>query len=251
MLKVTINPQLAEMRAVMSRIERQQLPYATAVALTKTAKFVQADIQREMARVFDRPKKYTLNSLYVRPATKREQWAEVKVKDEAVKSLPPIRWLAPQLYGGGRAQKGFERALERVGLMPAGWRAVPTKAAPIDQYGNVTGGMIVKILSALKAMGEQGYLANRTARSSKRARRRDEYFVALPGREQTRHLRPGIYRRRGAGGVDITPIFLYVNHPPRYRKRLRFFEIAEQVGRMRFPLEFSKAMRAAVSTARA
>ena len=78
----------------LSSLAQRQVPFATALALTKTAKFVQQKIREEMPRVFDRPTRYTLNSTWVRAATKARLWAEVKIKDDLATRagvVPPIK----------------------------------------------------------------------------------------------------------------------------------------------------------------
>jgi len=71
----------------------KQVPFAMAKALTQTAIQAQTDIVHAMARVFDRPTPYTLNSTYVIPATKDRLEAFVRLKDESAKGLPAVKWL--------------------------------------------------------------------------------------------------------------------------------------------------------------
>lgn len=246
-MQFSVKADVASFRRVFALMRDKQIRFATAVALTKTAKAVEKEIIREIPRVFNRPTPYTLRSTYVTPATKARLSAEVKIKDHAVKGNPAIRFLSPGIHGGGRSLKGFERLLQRAGVMPDGWYAVPGSAVKLDAYGNVTGATLVKILSALRASSDS--LQNRTG--SKRSKRKAAtYFVALPGRTQTRHLHPGIYRRQGAYGADIAPMFLFTKRRPQYRKRLRFYEIAERVTLMRFPMELRRAALMAQRTAR-
>jgi hypothetical protein len=231
----------------LSRMARDQIPFATAKALTMTAKAVQREIDAEIKRVFDRPTPYTQRATFVRTATKQRLFAEVKLKDQAFKGNPAVRYLEAQVEGGRRKHKGFEKLLIRAGVMPAGWYAVPGKGAPLDAYGNISGGTITRILSQLKASRDP--LANETARSKGRNRRRVKarYFAVMPGRERTKHLKAGVYERVGR---SIKPVLIYVQRAPKYRRRLQFYRIADQVARMRFPIEFARAAREAISTAR-
>lgn len=250
MIKIHIDPNLAQMKRTMSFMERQQLPFATAMALTKTAKFVEGKIREEMPRVFDRPTRYTLNSLHTKPARKTDLAAEVKVKDESFKAKPPIQWLSPQIYGGGRGHKRFEERLIQAGVMAANEYAVPGSGAQLDGYGNMRSSQIVAILSDVQAHWDKAQNSTRESRA-KRAKRRKRgglYFAARAGG----HLKPGVYERIGfAFGSAIRPVLIFTTKRPTYRKRLRFFEIAEQSGAMRFRLEFARAMRQAMATARA
>ena len=236
----------------LSSLAQRQVPFATALALTRTAKFVQRKIREEIPRVFSRPTSYTLNATRVDPAKKDKLWATVKIKDEAARSAPAIKWLAPNIYGGSRGHKGFENLLLRMGKMPPGF-AVPASSMPRDAYGNVSKGQIVKILADLQALRDpldRTTDRSRLRRRRSRAKRAQFYFSTHPVNWRTAHLKPGIYVRTEFGfGSSIRPVILFVP-AVRYRKRLRFYEIADQSARMRFPVEFALAMRHAIRTAR-
>ena len=73
-------------------------------------------------------------------------------------------YLVPQVDGGQRKLKGFERAIGEGELVPA-------LGAKLNQYGNVSPGQIRQILSVLgKAEASAGYSANITSRSRRRNR---------------------------------------------------------------------------------
>ena len=59
-------------KALLAKLKdnQKQINFALAVALTKTAQTLQAQQYGEIKKVFDRPTPYSLNSLYVKPATK-------------------------------------------------------------------------------------------------------------------------------------------------------------------------------------
>src|SRR6185295_5301988 len=153
--------------------------------------------------------------LYVKPATKQVQVAVVKVKDEAFKGNPAVRYLFPEITGGTRNLKGFEKLLQRAGVMPSGWYAIPTSAAPFDAYGNVPGSVVMRILSQLQAARDS--LTNESASlkaKRNRTKRNARYFAVNPATERGK-LKPGIYERLGsAWGSGIRPIFLYTQKPP-------------------------------------
>jgi hypothetical protein len=251
-VKFDVRGDTSEIVSHLNWLSRQQVPYALARSLTKTAQFVAIKEEQQMARDFDRPTPYTLNSLYVKPATKQRLSAEVKIKDEAFKGNPAIRFLAAEIYGGLRRRKGFENLLQKSGVLPAGWYAIPASGAPKDAYGNVSGGFINRILSQLQSARDA--LTNETAklkRSRNRRRVYGRYFVAFPGRAKTKHLAFGIWERIGSfGGSTVRPVFIFTPRPPHYRQRFKFFDIADQTARMRWPIEFALAMREAIATAR-
>jgi hypothetical protein len=239
----------------LSKFARDQMPFATALALTRTVQFAQAKIRAELPRIFDRPNKYTLNSLFIEPARKTKLSAAVKIKDDPTSGgVIPIRYLAPEIYGGARSRKGFERRLISAGKMPPNVFAVPASGAELDQYGNIRTSILIQMLSDLQAQFD--VTANSTARSLgrrkvRRSRRPTFYFSTWPPNRRTQHLRAGVYRRAHFGfGAAIKPVLIFVSHNV-YRKRFRFYEMADQISRMRFRIEFALAMRQAVMTARA
>lgn len=217
-------------------------PLGAAIALTKTARRAEAAIKQEMAEVFDRPTRYTMNATFVKPASagskgsKVNLTASVKIKDSELKNqgVVPVNYLIHQIEGGTRQSKRFERALQRVGVLPEGWLAVPGEAAELDQYGNIKPSQIVQILSYFQAFSETGYRANSTedtrAKLKRGGRRRygRAYFAAIPGRARTAHLQPGIYLRQYGGlGVALRPVLIFVRHA-RYVPRLDFYGIAQK-----------------------
>ncbi|MBF0423242.1 MAG: hypothetical protein HQL73_09650 [Magnetococcales bacterium] len=219
-------------------VVEKQVRFAASLALTRTAGVVRDELNREMRSIFDRPNPYTLNSLRIVPSTKQTLEAKVWFKD------PPsgLHYLEPQVYGGGRQVKRFEKNLHRVGQMPAGWFAIPTSAARTDAYGNISVGQLNQILSALRAFPEVGYLANRT-RDPRRAKRNQPEFVVIgPGGSRP----PGVYQRWPNGGFARVLAFV---PSVSYRKRFDFFGIAQRVVAREMAGQFEKALLEAKASA--
>lgn len=199
----------------------------TAYALTKTAQDIKAAEVASMQMVFDRPSRFTLNSLVVKVAKKNDLVAMVYPKD-GFGSVPAWRFLGPQIEGGKRAHKAHEKRLIRAGHMKSDEYAVPGKGAKLDQYGNLSGSTIERILSQLQAAEQfAGYKANETSRSRGRNKRKKtgRYFVLRPdaaGRARG-SVAAGIYYRQGLR--EIVPVIMFVKAPS-YRKRFPFYEIA-------------------------
>jgi hypothetical protein len=231
---------------------QKQVKFATRVALTRTAQKAALAEVKEMRDVFRNPTPYTLNSLFVRPATSTRLNAEVKLKDEATKATPASRFLAPQISGGQRQQKRFERALQSVGAMPEGYRAVPASGAKVDSYGNMSRGQIVQILAFFRAFPEMGYKANMTkegrAKMAKGTKRRAgfSYFAGSPGNR----LPLGIYQRSALyGGSAIKPVLIFVRSAI-YSERFDFEYVVEQVVKAEFSGEFNRAFAEALRSGR-
>lgn len=245
-MKVTVHgtDTIVQVLDRLQQVNAAQVPFATSLALNRLAEKIRAGEKAVMRARFDRPTPYTMNSLYMRPATKSRLMAEVKIKDGATKAVAPVNWLAAEITGGARRQKRSEVALSSVGIAKA-WEPAP--GATRDGYGNVSRALIVKMLSALRAFGEQGYTANRSRskRSAKKARAFD-IFVGAPNGEPS-----GVWQRVAmAHGTALKPLMWLHDELPTYRVRVPFDKIAANIYTAHAPREFERAMREALATAR-
>ena len=227
---------------------KKNIQFATAKALTKTAVLVKEAEINEMRDVFDRPKPNTLNSLYIKPATPASLTATVGIKDFAGKGIPASKYLAAQIKGGSRRLKRFEKALQSVGALPPGYRAVPGDAAKMDAFGNMQGGQIVQILSFFKAFPEAGYKANMTDKRKARLARGTKktpgfaYFCGRPGDR----LPLGIWQRFNTG---IKPVIIFVPSTS-YEAIFDFEYVARSTVNKVWHEEFTKALSGALSPTR-
>lgn len=223
----------------------KQFPYAIALALTRTAKDAQPAVQARMQKDFDRPTPYTLNSTYVLPAKKTDPvpTADVYFKNESSKGTPAAKYIAPEVFGGHRGQKRYERALRAAGRLPAGMVTVPGSGAQLDKYGNVPAGLINAMLSQLGSNPD----AYQNATGSKRSRRtrkvRGQFFIGRPGGGR---LPLGVWLRQGD---KLVPFLLFVKQAT-YTKRLGFREAVAETFEQRFAINFDDALAKAISTAR-
>ena len=215
-------------------VEARDIPKRTATALTRTALEVRKDLRAEMLRVFDRPTPFTLNSLFVKPATMQDLSAVVWLKERSL--FGGQHYLEPQIFGGARPIKPFEERLRRIGALPDGMFAVPGEGARLDRYGNMSRGQLVQILSQLRAFTEAGFDAHPTAsrRSKRNIRKAGTFFVGRPGGGK---LPLGIWQRIAG---QLKPVLIFVRGP-RYQGRFKFYEVAERVARREFPLQFERA----------
>lgn len=226
---------------------RDQIPFATANAMNKTAEQVVAAEYEEMKKVFDRPTRFTLNSIYFKRTSKRdaEKVITIKIKDEAGKGTPAEKYLLPEVIGGQRRHKGSELALTGAGLIPQGSYMTPGSAARIDAYGNMSRGQITQMLSQLSVQRTGGYTSTISARSRRRATSRagGSFFVGRPGGKPL-----GVWQRYGGKkSKKVKPIYIAVR-PPNYRKRLKFQEVGEKIINENFKNNFIEAMSNAVRT---
>lgn len=257
---------LRERLLSLDRLEREQLPFAAALALTRTAQQVQQALRADMAISFDRPTRATLNSLFIEPATKDRMTARVWINDGGVSAhrqgvarasggsmggwgadRAAIRWLKPQLDGGGRKHKSFERMLQRRGMLGTDQYVVPGEGAPLDQHGNIRRGALNRILSGARLFTEEGYNANRTGSRKSEAKGTNRYFVIRKGRKA---IGVAERMRRGKGSRNSIRMVLVFATRPSYIKRFDFYGVADKTASAALPAEFEKAMARAVATRR-
>ena len=212
-------------------VERQYR-FALTRALTATARQGQAAARRGMERSFDRPTRFTLNSMFVRPARRDTPVAEVAFREFAGKGTPAFRYLRPQIHGGGRSLKRFERALEATGVLPAGMMMAPGWGVRLNRAGNVSQGQIVQILSALRASPDP----------MQNSRTPGGYFIL----RDDSGMPIAIAQRRGRRVRTI----LHIIRPPTYSRRFDFYGIVIREARQRFGAEMSRALAHALATAR-
>jgi hypothetical protein len=243
----SVKHNLPAFKAAMQQSTKQGT-FAMAVALTRTAVDIKQAEQQEIKRVFDRPTQYTINSLFVRGATKTRLDALVWVKDDRAGSgTPATKYLLPEIEGGGRGLKRFERSLQISGYMPKGWHAVPGRFARLDAFGNVSKGQIIQILSQLRVTLTAGFTRNISTDKKKAAaakrRAGGQYFAVT---EQRGRMLPGIYQRRdfGFGSAAPRPVIVFVP-TVQYRVRFEFHRVANTVIESRMASNFATAWAAA------
>lgn len=215
--------ELRALKARIANIRTEQIPYATSRAINDVARQVQSAFSAELTAKLDKPKPFTTNApTFLLPATKTELVAEVGLKDAQA------RYLAPLLTGGSRIQKPVEQRF-------MGRYFVPSRIMPKDAYGNVSKANLLALLKAASTKdgawkGRRVIVIARNASAS-----------------------PGVYwgnKVRGRGKGKLEPLLLFVDGPPRYRKRLSLRETAQQVVRAQFPDLFMAAYKRAVETAK-
>ena len=252
MIKITSNSgSLDQLRQSLAGFSDRRFAAAVATGLTRTAVKVRTAVREELVRSIDRPSPYTLRGLYMRPATAARLEARVWFGDEYRDGTPQGRYLSPQVHGGTRGTKRFEKALQLRGSMPAGWHAVPGPGARLDAYGNVQRGQLQQILSQVGTELTAGYVRTLSRIKSRRRRafgRAGGQYVAFP--KQTGKLRPGIYlatgkdfgARVGYGRTGALVPVLFFRPATVYRKRYDFYGVADRVTRETLPAELDRAI---------
>lgn len=233
---------LGQALAAIEGLSARRLNAAAATALTRTAVKVRDEVRATLPQMFDRPTPYTLNSMYVRPATAQRVQAEVGFKDEASLAVatPATRFLRANVEGGPRRLKRLEVALNAIGALPAGWQVVPGQGARLDAYGNVSRGQVIQVLSQMRITMVSGYTRNMSFNPRKQiaAQRKagGRFFAVQPGGK----MAPGIYQREFSGS-NVTPVFVFVKATA-YRRRFDFDRLATAIAQREAPAEFTRAL---------
>lgn len=268
MLTVTVQG-LQEAQRALAQIAAKQVPFATALALTRTAYHAKAAVEAEVRRVFDRPTPFVQKGLFVIRAERKDPnpQAELKYKDvydrgPAFGINPVADTLSPQVYGGERRLKAFEYRMRKTGLLAPGYYVTPGPGAKLDGYGNWSRGHIVQVLSYLQQFTESGFAANATAEKIDKLRRGTKkragftwFSVGVDGRIWRRtptqyvKLHPGIWEaQRSAFGTALRPVAFYVR-APQYKTRLDFHAVGTKAVDQYLVFEFNKAAEQALRTA--
>lgn len=232
-MQIQIRSNALEIRRWLDDTQKKQIPFATVHAMTLTAKDVAWEEIGVMQRVFDRPTPYTINALQVKPATKGNPIASVEFREFG--GTPAKRFLNPEVYGGPRSQKSHERQIAP--LLKGYSYLVPARGVALNQFGNLPGATLRRVLSQLRVSPNADANASNSKRS-KAKRKSEAFFVNKRGNM--------VMQRKGK---TVTP-FLVGVRSPNYHKRFPFHETAESVVRDRFPVNFEIAFQRAMATAR-
>lgn len=200
--------------------------FAVAVGITWTGQGIKKHLRATMQKVFDRPTRFTLNSLQLKPA-KRDDWnGKVFFRDFAPKGTAAGQYLDANIAGGGRKLKRSERHLRNRGFLDAGMYLVPGKDVKLNAFGNIPKGQVTK---ALSDVGAQFNPEQNTKNTKKK-------FFWLP--KAGRRL-AGIYFRQGRQ----TKTFMVAVRKPTYRRRLDFDGESQKVADRTLRPNIDRAMK--------
>lgn len=222
MIKITVEDRL--LRRNLAQLADKDIRWAAKDALDSTAQDVLDHVRGRMARVFDRPTRFTLNAFRIKKARTNNLEAVVSERD----SVGKRHFLKRQELGGQRDRTGLESLLDARlaydGIISA---VTPASGARLDAHGNWSTGERNQALSAVQAQRDK--TANTTSGSRRRNKRRAGFFVPRAGSS----LSPGIWKRDPDG--SISKVLHFTRAMPVYTERLGFFDGAEHVWRDRLP----------------
>jgi hypothetical protein len=171
-MKIDIKVQgIKELQANLKDFSERRVRSTVATAMTKTAVAVRNELQSKMDSALDRPIGYTRRNLRYTAATAKglqatvgfdivanqDMYGKVTGYTDMGRAQTPVgKYMKDQIEGGPRRDKRFEIALRRVGILPAGWFAVPGERAKIDAFGPLPAGKVLWPEAALAPTTKTG-----------------------------------------------------------------------------------------------
>ena len=197
---------------------KNQLPYATSVALNNVAFNVRKELGQQTTKSFVNPTKFTQSAFKYTKSTKANLEAQVFAD-------PTRRFFPTQIKGGDRKAKPYEGFIRGLGngAIPSGGRLVPTSTV-LNAAGNPKKNIFGTIASKLSTTDQGGV------------------FIGVPNGGRT----AGVYRRsRGQ-------LFAYFVHVDRtqYKPRFPMERVGMATARRLFPTELNKALDRAMQSAK-
>jgi hypothetical protein len=209
----------------------KQARFAMAVALTRTSKAVEKELQGEIASKLDNPTPWIRKGTYTKSAKPQTLTAEVGIKDRQA------LYMKEHFSAGKRNQKPFEKVLSSMGLLPGGYKTVYGAGMKLDARGNPTRTQLREMIGSLRT----GIGA---AKGRGKGVKLTTYIALGPGNRAG--IAPGIYMRVQQ---KIMPVLVYVDSAS-YRKRMDMGTMARKVVARDFDRLFRAAYQQAMQTAR-
>mgnify|MGYP003385304303 CR=1 FL=1 len=221
MISVKVDISGLERRAQM--LHSEQVPFATAAALTRTAQDAANELNTVMPRYIDRPTPFTQKAFTQSRATKRDLRAVVFVKDIQAK------YLRYQILGGNRAPDKIANKLP--------------STINLNEFGNIPRGEIAKLIALAKA----GKRLTKARGKKLGVSSKLDLFYGDPGNG----MPPGIYKRVAQGDRHtLIPLVVFLKKPAHYKPIFPMRAIVQQVVDQKFAINFRTAFAAAIKTAR-
>lgn len=186
---------------------------AAAVAITRTAWEVRSALMAGMQDAFDRPTPFTMRAF-------RVDMANANTLEATVWAMPlQARYLEPEIEGGDRNTKGFEKKMKLFG----GEVAIPAAGAKLNQYGNMSLAFIKSVTSDKNTGG-----------TAKR------FFTGRPKGQPD--APEGVWARVN-DNHHLVPVMVFAENA-QYKSRFEMSAIAEQTVNAQFESQLARAMAA-------
>ena len=230
MIDISIKANVDQISKRLNALAAAQVPFATAMALNALAKQVVEAEKTNEAKVLDRPKPFTVNSVRMVRASKNRAEARVYMMDRAA------QYLSPYEFGG--VNKLNSRAL----LKPVGAKS------SLDAFGNLPRNYIASLKGRSdifigKVKTKTGVVDGVWQRSSGPGGKATLTRTTKTGRVIVRKV-TGL-SLENAGGLKLLVKF---EDAHQVNQRLNWFSVAQQIVAKQFNKEFGKALAKAIAT---
>lgn len=235
-MQIKIDSNFEAVRRQFINMEKQ-VRFAAAVALTKTAKDVQAAVPAALDRALDNPTDFTRRGTFVLMASKNDLAATIGFKDRQAK------YMGLQI-GGGVRQAGN------------GGIKLPGEIQ-LNAFGNIPRGIIAKLKAAAKD-GSLGKAVSKRLGADAKDRRKGaapiQLFYGIPQGPNWKNAPMGIWRRippsTPGGKGKLIPVIVFEKTAAVYKARFDFAGLAKGIAASKFGGHFSESFQRAIATAR-
>ena len=211
MISIGVRHDLKELEKFLTKIEKKQMPFATAQSLNNTKKRIQGFLMTRMVRILDRPTPFTMNSFDDAKgnwATKKRPVAWIKFKRIQGEYLYPL------IHGGTETDLHI----------------VPTKAARKNKYGN---------------------LPRTSTATMKKDKGKFFYGKPKGGGQEGWYQRyPSNKSRKSKGGAQQIRLAAFYTRSRNYKRIFPFYTIVRTRFNPLWPKEFDRSFARAMLTAK-
>lgn len=213
-------------------LQKKQLPFAMALALTRTAQLVQQAETANLPEVFDRPTPFTMKAIGMQKATKSKLESVIFVKDIQA------GYLKPYIMGG-----------LSVPAKPANIAMLRPKAIDLNQYGNIPANKIKKLLGNKDKYFLGTVTFKKTGKVTGLWERVDTGTIGhkVTWSERGQKWRHGTVIK---GEKHNLKLLMRFGDPKEVKQHFAYFKNAEAIVKKNFDIELKKAMKQAIATAR-
>lgn len=241
-----VNPMLER----VDMIKQVQIPFATSLALNMLAKEIKNNYQDEMRRTFNNPVPFTLNGMYIKSSSKTNLYAEVGLKEFAIKGNASSKYLLPQIQGGKPYMTRFQQALRYKGILEPNEIAIPTQSDYLkrNQYGNVRPSQYTEILYSLEAFRDSSAFTYK--KEAKRVRRARSYTARTTAAFNSSRSRffPGIYLEDEMARQEIDSALFWITRQRNLPAKFPYIPLGQSYAEANWNRVFGKALAKAIAT---
>lgn len=216
-----IKKQIGKAEAALRAVGKSAQTDMASDALNHVAYYGRQMVKTHIKSVFDNPIPRTINSVIVGTATPAKPEARVFINDRENKGVSPAKYLRTEATGGDRADKRVERALKIAGILGQDQQ---TYGVDTDSYGNLSGGKITQMLSALNI----GNVPDGKAKTKVKWRIARRKADGKPF---------GIFQMKGVH----SKLFMVFTKKQTYKNRFKFYDVVKAAWNQKIKEAWAKA----------